>query len=270
MTSQAYTLVRGEGPLVAVALHHGHDLSPRTETELAVDGATRLREEDPFTGRWTRLAPTRVVVHRSRFEVDLNRSARHAVYAGPEAAWGIDVWGGRRPPTAIVRSSRKLHREFYEMLGEILAEKGWAHGFFVLYDLHSYNHRRGGPDAPPDDPARNPEINLGTGNLDRRRWTPVALAFLKSAGRPRFGRRSLDVRENVRFEGGYLTRWVSERWPDIGCALAVEVKKTFMDEWTGRVDVEELDLLGRRLAATTPAVIAAARAVVSRSREPRS
>ena len=56
------------------------------------------------------------------------------------------------------------------------------------------------------------------------------------AGRP------LDVRENVRFKGRQLAAFVHERFPTTGCALAIEVKKTFMDEWTGVVDEEHLAL----------------------------
>src|ERR687884_306413 len=48
---------------------------------------------------------------------------------------------------------------------------------FVVLDLHSYNHRRSGPEAPPADPAGNPEINVGTGSLDRERWGPLVDRF---------------------------------------------------------------------------------------------
>jgi hypothetical protein len=47
---------------------------------------------------------------------------------------------------------------------------------------------------------------------------------------------SLDVRENVRFRGGNFGRWAHSSFPDAACVLSVEVKKFFMDEWTGELD----------------------------------
>ena len=42
----------------------------------------------------------------------------------------------------------------------------------VVFDLHTYNHRRNGPDGPPADPAGNPQVNIGTGTMNRDRWAP--------------------------------------------------------------------------------------------------
>ena len=62
----------------------------------------------------------------------------------------------------------------------------------------------------------------------------------------------LDVRENVRFRGRQLAAWTHARYPDRGIVLALEFKKTFMDEWTGEVDRARLDELARALAGTVP------------------
>ena len=60
------------------------------------------------------------------------------------------------------------------------------------------------------------------------------------------------MRENVKFRGGYLSTWVHQTFPTSGVALALEFKKTFMDEWSGRADDRHLDALSRALAATLP------------------
>ena len=60
--------------------------------------------------------------------------------------------------------------------------------------------------------------------------------------------------ENVRFEGRHLARWVHENYGDVGCALAIELKKVFMDEWTGELDLERMSQLGDALIASGPAV----------------
>ena len=98
-------------------------------------------------------------------------------------------------------------------------------------------------------------MNLGTGSLDRDRWGPVADAFLAALATRTVAGRSLDIGENVRFKGGHLPRWVHETFPVTGCALAVEVKKFFMDEHTGRLDERAWQEVGEALAATVPAVV---------------
>jgi len=49
------------------------------------------------------------------------------------------------------------------------------------------------------------------------------------------------LRENVAFEGkGEQTRFIHERYPNRACAIALEFKKFFMDEWTGTPDRAEV------------------------------
>ena len=244
----------GNSPLIAAAIHAGHDLSPPFAEAIALSEAERLREEDPYTDAFTWLAPARIVVNRSRFEVDLNRPRDEAVYLTGDEAWGGDLW--RRPLTDdMVEASRRRHDEFYGMLERVLRSVEEQYGAFVVYDLHAYNHRRGGPDAPPDDPDANPEVNLGTGSMDRRRWGHLVDRFLEELSRQHVGGRLLDVRENVRFKGRQLAAFIHERFPTSGCALAIEVKKTFMDEHTGLLDMQRHAEIRRALAATTPGVL---------------
>lgn len=245
-----------ECPLVAVALHAGHGLRDEVAGLMAIDERRRLMEEDPYTDRWTCLAGARVVVSRSRFELDLNRAREDAVYLRADQAWGMTVW--RRPPSdEVLGRSLRMHDDFYTMLENLLVRTERMYGRFVVYDLHSYNHRRGGPAEPAADPAENPDVNVGTGSMDRDRWAAVVDCFVDSLRAAEFPRGKLDVRENVRFRGGYLCRWVHERFPTTGCALAVEVKKFFMDEHTGQVDAPLLGAVGDALSATTPGVIEA-------------
>ena len=60
----------GNGPLIATAIHDGHDVRHEVQEQLALSESERLREEDPFTAGWTVVGSTRVVGLRSRFEVD--------------------------------------------------------------------------------------------------------------------------------------------------------------------------------------------------------
>jgi hypothetical protein len=68
--------------------------------------------------------------------------------------------------------------------------------------------------------------------------------------------RHLDVRENIAFQGkGEQTRFVHARYPGQGCAIALEFKKFFMDEWTGEPDPAELRAM--RALITHVATVAA-------------
>ena len=254
-----WDVVRGDGPLVATAVHDGHDVRDEVGALLAIGDADRLREEDPHTRRWTVVAPARLVPRRSRFEVDLNRPRETAVYRTPSQAWGLDVWT-EEPSDELVERSLAQHDAWYRLLAEVVEERLAAHGAVVVLDVHSYNHRRGGPGGGPDDPRANPELNVGTGTLDRHRWGALVDRFVADAAAVDVGGgRRLDVRENVRFEGGYESEWLHERYEGAVCCLALEWKKTWMDEWTGVVDEVATDRLVEALRATVPGLLTALR-----------
>jgi N-formylglutamate amidohydrolase len=250
----AWTIVEGGGPLVACAVHAGNQVRTEALRHMAIRRRQRFVEEDPYTDQLTDVAGTSVVVHRSRFELDLNRVRDRALYRTPGDAWGLNVW--RAPlPAAVRQRSLRLYDRFYGDLAGVLARAGAGGRPFLVLDLHSYNHRRGGADAPPADPAGNPEINVGTGSLDRERWGGLVDGFMADLRAVDVAGRPLDVRENVRFRGGHLSRWVGATFPGQGCCLAVEVKKFFMDEHTGTIDEPVWAGVQAALAATVPGVL---------------
>lgn len=250
-------MARGISPLVGTAIHDGHLVHDGLASRMALSAKERLREEDPFTARFIQDMSNRIVVHRSRFEVDLNRPREGAVYLRPEQAWGLDVWR-TPPPEEAVETVLRQHDGYYAMLRGLLDDVQRAHGRFILLDMHSYNHRRAGPDAPPTAQADAPDINIGTFSMERAYWAPVVDAFMECLRRQPFPGRELDVRENVAFAGkGEQTRFVHAHFPRTGCAIAVEFKKIFMDEWTGRPDPEAIDALRSAIRASLPVLEAA-------------
>lgn len=256
-----WTLERGASPVIGTAIHDGHWMRPEVEALMAISADARLREEDPFTRCAIADVPNRVVVHRSRFEVDLNRARGEAVYLRPEQAWGLDIWA-ERPSPEIVENSLRLHDAYYAMLGQVLGQLEQAHGRFVLLDIHSYNHRRDGPDAAPTDPADAPQINIGTFSMDRVRWAPILEPFMEALRAFEFRGQKIDVRENIAFQGrGEQTRFVHEAFPKTGCAIAIEFKKVFMDEWTGLPDQEALSAMRAMVASTVPMLEGSLRAM---------
>ncbi|NQT16340.1 MAG: N-formylglutamate amidohydrolase [Planctomycetes bacterium] len=244
----------GDGPLVAAAIHNGGAMRAELRHLLAISEADRLREEDPYTGAWTVIAPNRVVGLRSRFEVDLNRPREKAVYVEPKDSWGLRVWK-TAPPDAVVGRSQSLYDTFYQEVEKILQSLVDRFGRLVVYDLHSYNHRRLGPDAKPDDPASSPDVNVGTGTMDRQRWEPIVDRFLTDLRAFDFLGRRLDVRENVKFFGGEFAKWIHGRFPSSVCVLSIEFKKFFMDEWSGELDPIQSDAIGQAVASTVAGVL---------------
>ena len=259
-----WQIAEGAGALLATAIHNGHYVPSEQLAGMALSPFARLREEDPSTGEWTAIVPTQVVVNLSRFWVDLNRPRNKAAYLNPEDAWGLNIWQEKQDADTVALRLAS-HDRFYREMYELLAKKKQEHGCFVIFDFHSYNHQRVGPDAPFDDPTLNPDINVGTGTMtDRQAWAGVVDGFIKDMQAFDFHGRTLDVRENVKFKGGYFPEWVHKNFPDSGCVISVEVKKFFMNEWSGEVDHKKLDLIGKALSATVPGIAAGLEKVATR------
>lgn len=234
-----WTMQRGDDSIVATAIHDGGRLRPEVAAAMALTPAQRLREEDAFTGQAIVDVPTHVIPCRSRFEADLNRAADEAVYLRPEQSWGLRVWR-TPPPERLVRHSLRYHRAFYAMLGQLLDEIVEAHGRVLVLDVHSYNHRRDGSDRPMPQ-ADAPDINIGTHSMPRDDWAFLVDPLMRTMADFEFNGRRLDVRENVAFQGrGELARFVHARHPGRACAIALEFKKFYMDEWSGAPDHAEL------------------------------
>jgi len=248
-------LEKGAGPLVATAIHDGHDVRDDVSRFMSISASDRRREEDPFTGLLTTVVPTRVVGIRSRFEVDLNRPRESAVYRTPEDAWGLQVWSGDLPDDVFEHSLLE-YDAFYETLFELYSDLARTYGRFVVLDLHTYNHLRDGPDGPPASPDANPQVNVGTGTmLDRDRWAPLIDRFISDLSSYALPGGRLDVRENVKFFGGNCARWAHSSFPESACVLSIELKKIFMNEWTGIADPAQLNAIRCALESTVPGLL---------------
>lgn len=230
----SFTFLDEKLPLLATAIHAGHKLSPDMLEHCGIPEADRLREEDPFTDEAASLFPNSIVLASSRFELDLNRIKDKALYLKPEDCWGLPIQRDKLPPHVIAC----LYSEYEQWYGHLdfcvkrLLEQ---HPFIVVLDLHSYNHHRGGPDAPFDPQEANPDIILGRSNMSARYHKRVEALRASLDGQSWNGRR-IDCRADVKFPGGYLSRYLNAHYSDRLICLAVEFKKLFMDEWRGELD----------------------------------
>lgn len=247
-----FTVHRGASPVLGTAIHNGHEVRHEMEDQMALPEDDRLREEDPFTEFTIRDLPNRIAFHRSRFAVDLNRPRDEAVYLSPEQSWGLDVWE-TEPTEEMIQQSLQMHDHYYIMLKTMLRELEEQYGHFIVLDIHSYNHRRDGPTKPPSDPSTMPEINIGTFSMDREKWAHVVNPFMEKLREFEFRGHKMDVRENIAFQGkGEQTRFIHANFPETGCAIAIEFKKFFMDEWTGKPDREALVAMRSMIRSTLP------------------
>lgn len=244
-----YTIKQTSGPLISVALHDGHYIEKSILTHISLAEHERFREEDPYSAYIADLPLTQVVVHSSRFMIDLNRSKDKAIYKKKEDAWGLKVWKNEFPKQLEATLMHYYH-EFYEEMERLIEEKISAYGYFLILDIHSYNHRRLSP-TEYSPPSESPEINLGT-YYNHPKWRPICKKLLGYLSACTIQMNFPDVRENIIFKGGGFTQWVNEHYGDKGCVISIEFKKTFMDEWTGRADIQHITDLNQALRGAIP------------------
>jgi N-formylglutamate deformylase len=235
-------------PLICTAIHNGHELREEVKLNCAINDEDRLREEDPHTSFFTEISNNRIILHTSRFEVDLNRRREKAVYQVPEDCWNLVPMLSPQGREFIDRSLEE-YDTFYRRASIIIDEMIRTFGKVIIYDIHSYNHQRQGINSPYDDPSLNPEIILGTSNMSVNWFPKIELMQEKIQSYNWYGR-NLDCRLNVKFTGGHFAQWIHHQYKDNACVVSIEFKKIFMNEWTGVVDHALISELRTVLATT--------------------
>jgi len=148
-----------------------------------------------------------------------------------------------------------LHRQFYDWIAQRVEAMIKENGRILVLDVHSYNHRREGRSAEPDDPKVSPDIDLGATTLNRDVYGGLldrfgdALRSRPVAGQPP------EVGTNIRWQdGGHFPEWLHAKYGDAACVITLEYKKIFMDEWGQSADILALqDLREGFLAAVDEA-----------------
>jgi N-formylglutamate amidohydrolase len=239
--------LREPAGMLGVALHPGHRVRPEMQDIMEVTGQQRFLEEDPYTDRFVKDFPMHLVALDSRFEYDLNREREAAVYPYGEKKWGLQVW--KRPLTEEELEKTYLkHREFHEILEMIIEHILEHQRIAIVFDIHSFCYQRERKlDWWKDE---NSELNLGTRSIDRKHFAPLIDRFLERISRTSINGHRIRVAENEIFPGGYLTRKFARSHRKTVLVLAIEYKKIFMDEHTGRLDEKTLETLVGELLLT--------------------
>ncbi|WP_228384224.1 N-formylglutamate amidohydrolase [Sphingobacteruim zhuxiongii] len=231
-----YFINQVESPFWAFALHDGHQLADELLPYMLLSDAERLREEDPFTAAFAELPINQFIVGTSRFQLDINRDLENAIYLAPAQAWGLKVWN--KLPEARIAILQKEYASVYQEIDSLIKHTIEQHGYFFVFDIHSYNSKREGPHELIDKQA-NPQINLGTAYVQPK-WRELVSTFMTCWQQETMDGEPIDIRENVKFKGGYLNRYLNSTYGESGCVVSIEFRKDFMDEWTGAPDPSKI------------------------------
>ena len=241
MISSSCIFRDSKAPILALAIHNGHRMPEELLPSCGISHQTRLREEDPFTCGFAGLFPNFIIPYSSRFAIDLNRTPEKAIYLKPEDAWGLPVRNSEIPQELLAKL-RDSYKTWYKVVEYQIRRMLNTHSRLLVLDLHSYNHQRGGMDAPFDPQIDNPDIIIGRNNICDEQY-PVIEKLREMLDGAEYQGKALDCRCDVKFSGGYFSRWVNSTFPGSCMCLAIEFKKTFMNEWTGELNLKAYDEL---------------------------
>jgi N-formylglutamate amidohydrolase len=157
------------------------------------------------------------------------------------------VW--RHPLSANeIEETHAKYREFHGLLDLLVKYLVGRYGTMVLFDIHSFCYQREGHVEWWED--SKPDINLGTRHINRDYFAPQIETCLQYVSGIRMDGHELRVGENELFSGGYLTRKYAASHNRQVLVLAIEYKKIFMDEISGTLFPEKLDMLIENLQLT--------------------
>jgi hypothetical protein len=223
-------------PYACAAVHDGHHFSKDLWDNCLHTEYDRWYEEDPATGTMISLLPITIIAHDSRFEYDLNRPPKEAIY---DTAWGKKLW---KEPLSDKQKNRALkkHEQFYRVVLQLIVKLEEMFGSVVFYDLHSYNYKRW------DRPV--PVFNIGTTQVNEELYK-VAIdqwqEILNNVSLPISQKVTCTV--NDVFKGnGFFLKYVTSNSVN-SLVLATEVSKIYADEETGVIFPEVVHALRDKL-----------------------
>lgn len=208
-------------PFVCAAIHNGHQFREELQENCLLDDFERWYEEDPETASFIRSFPIVIVGNDSRYEYDLNRSPKEAIY---DVAWGKKVWENPLPDEQKKNSLDK-HTNFYRVVHALISKIEQRFGSCIVFDIHSYNYKRYNRYLPL--------FNLGVDKVDQNRFNPIIKHWFKELRKVALPDIVNTVAINDIFYGhGYFLSYITDNFKNT-LVLATEVKKVYCNEETG-------------------------------------
>ena len=220
----AFTIkIESDAPFICTAIHDGGRVRDEIIDNCALSQAERYFEEDPYTGEFINNMPITVIGRDSRYEYDLNRGPDTAIY---EEAWGKVVWNTPLTEQQKAESLEK-HNRFYRVMRALYNRVLKKHKGCLVYDIHSYNYKRKGDDAPA--------FNIGTEQLDVEKYGEVINHWNDILNEITIADHEIRSALDEVFYGRGYQATVAKEFDNM-LVLPTEFKKFFMDEMTGVVD----------------------------------
>jgi uncharacterized protein (TIGR02421 family) len=209
-------------PIICAAIHNGHRIRLELEKTFLLSKDDRFYEEDPYTDKLISSFPIQLIGNDSRFEYDLNRAKALSTYF--KTAWNKQVW--EKPLSQKQRlKSHSKHQSFYNVLEAIITVIEKLFNNAIVFDIHSYNYNR--------IEKHTPTFNIGTAQIDVERWGNVVGQCEKKLNLITLPNVDVRAATDEVFHGrGYLITHVNAHF-DNTLVLPIEVKKIFMDEFSG-------------------------------------
>jgi uncharacterized protein (TIGR02421 family) len=210
-------------PFCCTSIHSGSKLRPELRRKIALNDYQRWYEEDPFTDDFIKSMPITIIGLDSRFEYDLNRSPAECIYT---EAWGKQVW--KQKLSAIeIKTSRTKHNNYYAVLHALITKLEQKFGGCLVYDFHSYNHKRWEREVPL--------FNIGTERIDNERFASSIENWQAELAKVSLAGIETTIAINDVFRGlGYNLEYITQNFKNT-LVLATEIKKVYCDELTGDV-----------------------------------
>ena len=234
-TTETYTFMPGEGPLLISIPHAGIAIPPDIAAAMT-DAARLVPDTDWHVDRLYDFAPDLgaavIAARQSRFVIDLNRAPDgKPLYPGasntelcPTTSFADDPLyrAGSQPDAAeIARRRDRYWMPYHTRIRQTLDAFRARHGFALLYDAHSIRSQ-----VPRFFDGRLPDLNLGTADGTAcAAGLREALAEVAVSAAPRY-----TMALDGRFKGGFITRAYGR--PKEGVhAFQLELSwRTYMDE----------------------------------------